>query len=338
MSRAAACIRPGFFVRALNTIGHETSRTATAPPQGAGVAVGRRRVTTGKDGIMRPEEFTRLTDQERSDWEAMVCEEYEESGYAALTGEDAFDAIQGICEAALAGDFKWMLRQVVMDEVNIARHKGSPAFRGLLRRAYEHAVASGDAGACCNLGNMYHETDGTGPAEDYAAAAALYELGADRGDVQSSVNLGYIYYYGRGTGVDYARAYECFSRAALSNGHPEALYKLGDLYAGGRGVRRSDPMAWRLYSRALENAAGSIFECRAAHHVADYLMEGVEGTVDPDPERALELYVRAELGYYAAIDAGLDYYGGCLGQAIEGQSRAREAVAERHRRIRAGGE
>ena len=59
---------------------------------------------------------------------------------------------------------------------------------------------------------------------------------------------------------------------------------------------------------------------------------------EPDPDRALELYVRAEISYYKAIDAGLTYYSRCLDQAIEGQAQARKAVQEKHRRIRAGEE
>ncbi len=279
-----------------------------------------------------------LTDEERASWEALSNEDYEGSEYAALMDKDAFEVIQSVYSAALDDDFDWMLRLVVINGTVVARNKSNAAFCALLKRAYEHAVASGNAGACCNLANMYHNTDGTGSKEDYATAIELYELGADRGDDQSSVNLGYIYYYGRGVDKDYAAAYECYARAALTNGNPEAFWKLGDLYAGGRGVRQSDWMAWTMYLKAYENGKGTGFQCRAAHHVADYLMTGIEGKLDPDPDRALELYVKAEVSYYDAIDSGLTYYSRCLDQAIEGQAKAREAIREKHRRIRAGEE
>lgn len=68
------------------------------------------------------------------------------------------------------------------------------------------------------------------------------------------------------------------------------------------------------------------------------LLNGIEGKLGPDPERALELYVEAELSCYDAIDAGLTNYSKCLQQAVEGQAWAREAVREKHRRIRAGEE
>ena len=283
-------------------------------------------------------EIEKLSDQERSDWEAMCSKSYDESGYKNCMDEESYDLICNICSCALEGDFDWMLETVMDGSVVVARNERNPEFCRLLKRAYEHAVACGNAGACCNLANMYHETSGDGSAEDYARAIEIYELGADRGSAQASVNLGYIYYYGRGVAVDYGKAYECYARAALMDGNPEALWKLGDLYAGGRGVRQSDWMAWTLYSKAYENGEGTGFACRAAHHVADYLLNGIEGRLEPDPERALELYVEAELSYYDAIDAGLTYYSKCLQQAIEGQEKARKAVRERHRRIRGGEE
>ena len=141
--------------------------------------------------------------------------------------EDAFEAIQDICRAALYGDFDWMLDIAAGNDVVIARNARNAPLRKLLKRAYEHAVASGNAGACCNLGNMYHRTDDSGSNGDYATAIELYELGADRGNAQSSVNLGYIYYYGRGVTKDYAAAHECYARAALIDGNPEAYFGPG---------------------------------------------------------------------------------------------------------------
>ena len=150
------------------------------------------------------------------------------------------------------------------------------------------------------------------------------------------INLGYIYCYGRGCEKDYVRAYECFARAALTGTNPEDFWKLGDLYASGKGVRKSDRIAWQLYSKAYEFADGSPLVARAAHHMADYLMNGVDGVVDADPERALALYVQAEMGYYHLIDAGLGYYQRQLDRAIEGQHLSREALRKRHMDIRAG--
>lgn len=183
---------------------------------------------------------------------------------------------------------------------------------------------------------MYHDTDNEGSPEDYATAVELYEMGADMGNAQASINLGYIYYYGRGTAVDYAKAYECFARGAFINGHPEGYWKLGDLYAGGKGVRQNDLMAWTLYSKAYQNAGGSAYACRAAHHMADYLLKGIKGEFKADPDRALKLYNEAELGYYVLIDDGLVYYQRQLEQCIAGQKKARKLVQKRHAKLRTG--
>ena len=55
-----------------------------------------------------------------------------------------------------------------------------------------------------------------------------------------------------------------------------------------------------------------------------------------EAERALGLYVQAEVGYYHLIDAGLTYYQRQLDQSIEGQRLAREALQKRDLDIRAG--
>ena len=278
----------------------------------------------------------KLSKREIASWEKVMNVEYEDSPLSEVLSFDEFSLIVTICSCAAHDEFEHMHAYIQAYSVEMAQDMDNPTFESLLKRAYEHAVASGDAGSCCNLANMYHNTTGKGSAEDYAYAIELYELGASRGEAQSAVNLGYIYYYGRGVEKDYVRAYECWSRVALLEDHPEAYWKLGDLYAGGKGVPKSDWMAWRLYSKAHEAANGDAFGCRAAHHMADYLLKGIKGQLDPNPDRALRLYNEAEVGYYALIDQGLTYYQRQLDQAIEGQRAARVAAQLKHQRIRDG--
>lgn len=281
-------------------------------------------------------ECTKLTDEERASWEEMEILGYESSPLRDGMPEEAFYFIASICGNAAREEFEWMMESICDNSVFLARYEDIPAFHRLLMRAYEHGVACGNAGCCCNLANMYHNVKNEGSTEDYATAIELYELGASRGDTQSSINLGYIYYYGRGVAVDYGRAYECFARGALQDGHPEGYWKLGDLYAGGKGVTQSDRMAWTLYKKAYNNAGPSALKSRAAHHLADYLLRGIEEVVEADPDAALRFYNEAELGYYQLIDEGLDYYTPQLNQCIEGQALARKAVQEKHQAIRQG--
>ena len=119
---------------------------------------------------MRSVKYEMLSDAERSQWEALDAETYEESDYRVFMDEESYSVIQDICTAALYDNFGWMLNLAFIHGGVISRNEHNPEFCRLLRRAYEHAVASGDAGACCNLGNMYHNTSGTGTTEDYAAA------------------------------------------------------------------------------------------------------------------------------------------------------------------------
>ena len=285
-------------------------------------------------------EFKKLTDEEAEAWRMLddcLDDEAADRLLAELCGDEgAYDLITSVCGCAADKLFDAMHKRLSGASTNLKRYTEYPEFRRLLMRAYEHAVACGDAASCCNLGNMYHETDNSGTSDDYATAVQLYELGASRGDDQSSVNLGYIYYYGRGREVDYVRAYECWARAALLADNPEAYWKLGDLYAGGKGVEKSDAVAWKMYCIAHQFCKDSPLRARAAHHMADYLLKGIDGVVDADPDSALALYNEAELGYYVLMDNGLMYYRRQLEQAIEGQAKAREAAAERHRRIQAG--
>lgn len=269
-------------------------------------------------------EFERFTDQEIEEFNAAFGVEYCDSPLSDIMDEGAFDLLGNLCYQAVEGSFDIMHQILGAAGEECARAMQGEAFRKRMIRIYEHAVACGDAGSCCNLGNVYH---GGPEPEDYEKAIALYELGADRGCGQASVNLGYIYYYGRSVERNYARAYECYARGVFLEDNVEALWKLGDMYAGGKGVPRSHRMALRLYAMAYDRASSDDARCRSAHHLADYLMRGVEGVVDADPKRALKLYCEAELGYYAMIDLGLTYYERQLQQAIEGQVAARAAIA-----------
>ena len=156
--------------------------------------------------------------------------EYEDSAYAGEMSEKAYNVLANACDDAQGGYFEEMLQDLYLDQALFAREMDAKgAFARIVKRLYEHGVASGDAGCCCNLANLYHNTSGRGSAEDYTHAVELYELGSDRGDTQSMINLGYIYYYGRGCERDYTRASECYARAARTDTNPEAYWKLGDL-------------------------------------------------------------------------------------------------------------
>ena len=269
-----------------------------------------------------------LSEKERDGIQALFRWEYGESLLRGEMSQQAYDLLAKVFDAALHGRFDEMHDALEQDVRVVAANVHNQTFRKLLKRMYEHGVACGDVVSCCGLANMYHHASGRVCPEDYAIAMRLYGLGIQRGDMQCAVNLGYMYYYGRGTEVDYNKAFQCYALAAVAEDNPEALWKLGDLYADGKGVTRSDRMAWTLYSKAYQLSGGMPWGCRAAHHVADYLLRGVSGMLEADPLRALELYMKAELGYYEVIAKGQTYYRKCLDKAIRGQEKARRAIWE----------
>lgn len=283
-------------------------------------------------------ECKKLTAQEIDRWSELIADSYDTSPLHDRIVVHEWKTIYLAFVNAIEEDFDEMCESFFDNIPAYERLKNDPLLREFIMRMYEHGVACGHAGCCCNLANFYHDAPNDGSPEDYAIAIDLYELGKARGDAQSAINLGYMYYYGRGTNRNYARAYECYAFGALMANNPEGYWKLGDLYASGRGVRKSEFTAWRMYVNAYKHAGEPPLTARAAHHMADYLLHGIEGKLEPNPEAALSLYTEAELGYYTLIDDGLTYYSRQLEQAIEGQQAARIAVREHHRRIRAGEE
>lgn len=89
---------------------------------------------------------------------------------------------------------------------------------------------------------------------DWEMARQIFEKLCSISDDPCYANtLGYIYYYGRTTkGVpDYEKALRCFYFGALQ-GHPESIYKLGDMYFNGYGVKKRPELARTLYQRIYD--------------------------------------------------------------------------------------
>jgi TPR repeat protein len=74
---------------------------------------------------------------------------------------------------------------------------------------------------------------------DYATAYRLFKPMAEQGHAEAQYNLGGMYAEGRGVPQDYGKAVKWFRKAA-EQGHAEAQYNLGGMYFGGRGVQPFD--------------------------------------------------------------------------------------------------
>ena len=91
---------------------------------------------------------------------------------------------------------------------------------------------------------------------DYAAAAALLWLPAERGDSRAQALLCFMYTYGRGVPQSAAEAAGWCDRAA-NQGNTEAQYMLGLLYNKGHGVPEDFVEAHKWLNLAAAHASGS---------------------------------------------------------------------------------
>lgn len=187
------------------------------------------------------------------------------------------------------------------------------------------AELGGDVCACA-LGAMYYSGDWL--PQNYDEAVRWYEVSAERGNSQGMVNLGYCYAYGRGSlRKNQNKAFKLFVKAALLDGNPEALWKLGDAYRDGNGVEQDSRMALELYEQAYGKLKpGDSARARPAHHLAEMYLTG-EGMDEPNPEAAFQLACEAELLYYREVAQGLEYYRPYIEQAKLLQEGARRMLA-----------
>ena len=86
---------------------------------------------------------------------------------------------------------------------------------------------AGNAAAQNNLGLMYD--NGTGVAQDYAAAVSWYRTAADQGYAKAQYNLGLMNAKGQGVPQDYVQAHKWLNLGATS-GDADAV-KVRDLVA-----------------------------------------------------------------------------------------------------------
>lgn len=233
--------------------------------------------------------------------------------------------IRRLADATLAENPSEIMEVIIDDEDFLNACADEPVVKRILPLALGVGVRVEDADTLCYVGALYY-SGGHGVEQDYTKAADFYERSSKRGSSQGSVNLGYCYYYGRHQEKDYAKAFACFTLGYSLDGNAEAAWKLGDMFDAGLFVEKNEWAAFNLYQKAYLATQGGHACARPAHHLADMYLHGVEGKVEPDPKRALKLYVEAEIAYYGEIDSGLIYYEKNLRQAIESQKIAREMI------------
>lgn len=157
-------------------------------------------------------------------------------------------------------------------------------------------------------------------------ATQLYELGERKGIAQSAVNLGYAYEYGWLGEPDYERAFKQYAKVASLGEHPEALYKMGDMYSRAKVVEKDLRVAYLLWEKSFQKAGDNLaLKAQGAFRMAQMMEDPAseEWDVKYDPMQAFALYQLAERGLRIDIAHGQDYYRKRLSEAIEAQGRLR---------------
>lgn len=205
--------------------------------------------------------------------------------------------------------------------------KMSQELADLVVISYKQAIAEEHGPSMNNLGALYY--NGELVEQDYKKAAELYEMAGANGEIQGYVNLGYIWEYGRMGEKDPHKAYQCYALACALEEHFEALYKLGDMYSKGMGVKKNMITAITLWQKSLSVSEGLPQECHAALRLGKIIVdpEKARKLGQPyEPLLALNFFLKAEIGFRVEIKNGLTYYSKQLREAMEGQEKARLAL------------
>ena len=263
----------------------------------------------------------------RNYFDDMEYEFLQETAKASQDGWASRYGIQGITSEMavhiLDGNTTSFEHALEQDDVLTNRLFSVEEFRRLVLLGLAFGVKLGDA-ACANyLGALYYMGDVL--PQDYHRAKELYELADSKGIVQATINLGYIYEYGRVGEADHVKAYMQYAKAVALSDHPEALYKLGDMYSRGEVVPRDLHTALALWDRSLQTAQDEAMQAQSAFRIAKLISDpaSAENELPYDPMGALRLFQLAERGLMIAVAQGGTFYQARLTEAIEGQERMR---------------
>jgi len=125
-------------------------------------------------------------------------------------------------------------------------------------KAFEYLknlVENKDSEAFLTLGALYYSGETEFVKQDYKSAEYYYNEALNLKPLNFNYNttalnnLGYCYYYGRNNEPDYKKAFQCFGKAAYLN-HPNAMYKIGDMYEKGLYVKKCLNTAFYWYKKS----------------------------------------------------------------------------------------
>lgn len=115
----------------------------------------------------------------------------------------------------------------------------------------DYIWSAGDA--MCNLGAAYYK--GTlAVIGDKDKCIECYRKAIELGNMQAMINLGYLHQRGWFVEKDLDKAFKYYTKAyILDSNHPEACYRLGDMYYWGLGVEADPIIGFELYLQSKIN-------------------------------------------------------------------------------------
>lgn len=194
-------------------------------------------------------------------------------------GSDMQGITSQMASHVLVGEMTEFELVLERDEATTSQCCAVEEFRRLVLLGLAYGVEVEDAPCANYLGALYYM--GELVPQDYRRAKELYALADSKGLVQGMINLGYIYEYRRVGEPDYPKAYAQYAKAVAIANHPEALYKLGDMYARGQAVEKDPHTALVLWDRSLKEAKGEAMQAQPAFRIAQLIADPRQRSTRP---------------------------------------------------------
>lgn len=163
-------------------------------------------------------------------------------------------------------------------------------------------VENNDSDAQLVLGAFYYAGETEFVEQDYEKAVHYYTESMNNKTIEHKYNtdalnnLGYCYYYGRLGEKDYKKAFLHFGKAAFLN-HPNAMYKIGDMYNNGIYIKKDIETAFYWYKKSyIFSKNDDYINASVAQRIGKAYIEGE--IVEKDLLKALKYLQIAERKYY----------------------------------------
>ena len=173
-------------------------------------------------------------------------------------------------------------------------------------KAFEYLkslVENKDSEAFLTLGALYYSGETELVKQDYKKAEYYYNESLKLKSINFNYNttalnnLGYCYYYGRNNEPDYKQAFQCFGKAAYLN-HPNAMYKIGDMYQKGLYVKKCLNTAFCWYKKSYAYSGNDYYNLASVSQRIGKAYFYGEGT-EINLLRALKYLQIAEKHFYS---------------------------------------